>query len=336
MEIDLSGNDSICWIRASPRLKDASIPAEEYHQLYRSLMVTVRKMYHICKLVHADLSEYNILYHQDSSSSTKSPTRETQIYNHLDAGDNLASTQRSKGTLYIIDVSQSVEHDHPSAYDFLRSDLKNVKRFFEGRGVRCLSLRRAFEFITQGVLHQHSEAVSAGEGDLLDAWIEEEGTRGDTAELDDNGETELEKYIAATKASEDSVFLNSFIPRNFNEVTNPEKILDAHSQREKETLIKAKMPKESSRVRFDNVPKQEQETDEESEGEDEDAVEDEAGTEEEQTGDAKNVFQERKPRGHRHEDRETKKVCVILIIHMVISNVLILVLISSNRSVRRL
>ena len=31
-----------------------------------------------------------------------------------------------KGTAYIIDVSQSVEHDHPHALDFLRKDCTNV------------------------------------------------------------------------------------------------------------------------------------------------------------------------------------------------------------------
>ena len=31
-----------------------------------------------------------------------------------------------EGTLYVIDVSQSVEHDHPHALEFLRKDCTNV------------------------------------------------------------------------------------------------------------------------------------------------------------------------------------------------------------------
>ena len=41
----------------------------------------MREMYQECKLIHADLSEYNLLYYTD--------------------------------LIYVIDVSQSIEHDHP-------------------------------------------------------------------------------------------------------------------------------------------------------------------------------------------------------------------------------
>lgn len=49
--------------RASPRLKDAELPADgdALEKLYLELVATVRIIYQQCKLVHADLSEYNIL-----------------------------------------------------------------------------------------------------------------------------------------------------------------------------------------------------------------------------------------------------------------------------------
>ena len=78
----------------------------------------VCKIYHECKLVHADLSEYNILYHDSH--------------------------------LYIIDVSQSVKHDHPHAFDFLRNDAKNVEEYFRRREVETLGLE-GFEFVTREV-----------------------------------------------------------------------------------------------------------------------------------------------------------------------------------------
>lgn len=62
--------------------------------------------------MHADLSEYNILYH--------------------------------KGILYIIDVSQSVEHDHPHALDFLRSDCLNITDFFAKRGVPVMTSKARY------------------------------------------------------------------------------------------------------------------------------------------------------------------------------------------------
>lgn len=107
---------------ASPRLKDAdelisSHPNPDlWSVLYRELLSSVRRMYQDCRLVHADLSEYNILYHE--------------------------------GHLWVIDVSQSVEHDHPRAFDFLRADLGHVDEYFAKRGVRTLGLRRSFEFVT--------------------------------------------------------------------------------------------------------------------------------------------------------------------------------------------
>ena len=52
------------------------------------MVVMVRALYQRCRLVHADLSKYNVLVHN--------------------------------GELYCIDVSQSVELDHPRAFDFLR------------------------------------------------------------------------------------------------------------------------------------------------------------------------------------------------------------------------
>ena len=48
--------------RASPRLKDAEIPADRIRDLYVELLVILRTMFARCKLVHADFSEYNILF----------------------------------------------------------------------------------------------------------------------------------------------------------------------------------------------------------------------------------------------------------------------------------
>ncbi|RUO96953.1 RIO1 family-domain-containing protein [Jimgerdemannia flammicorona] len=46
---------------AYPRLKDAQIDDDKYPDLYYQLVKNMRTMYHECRLVHADLSEYNIL-----------------------------------------------------------------------------------------------------------------------------------------------------------------------------------------------------------------------------------------------------------------------------------
>ncbi|THH20099.1 hypothetical protein EW146_g1176 [Bondarzewia mesenterica] len=258
---------------ASPRLKDAEIDKSVYPSLYEELVLNVRKLFHQCKLVHADLSEYNILYHA--------------------------------GHLYIIDVSQSVEHDHPSAFDFLRSDIKNVEDFFREDGRSRLDAEDEGE---------------EGDATVLRRWLRE-------APAEEEGPTE-------------EVFRQSYIPRTLSEVYNPERDVAAVLRGEGGTLIYAdtiglvkptpepqpspppvpeyeeREEKEEGRVRavrFDDggpeaeVSEEEEEGAEEQEqdGEDEDEDED---VEEEDVDRARGVIHDRPPRGHRHEDREAKKI----------------------------
>lgn len=104
----------------APRLKDVELEGEDierrWKSLYFQLVGYMRILYRKCRLVHADLSEYNVLYHEDK--------------------------------LWIIDVSQSVEHDHPRSLEFLRMDIKNVSDFFKRKGVNILLEKSLFEFIT--------------------------------------------------------------------------------------------------------------------------------------------------------------------------------------------
>ncbi|KAH7066524.1 RIO1 family-domain-containing protein [Paraphoma chrysanthemicola] len=109
--------------KAAPRLKDVrfeGLTNEEedakWRDLYIEMLTYMRVMYQTCRLVHADLSEYNVLYHE--------------------------------GKQWIIDVSQAVEHDHPRSLEFLRMDIKNISDFFQSRNVETLSERRAFAFVT--------------------------------------------------------------------------------------------------------------------------------------------------------------------------------------------
>ena len=99
---------------AAPRLKDANLPMTRLRQAYAEIVMIVRNLYQKCRLVHADLSEYNILVHQ--------------------------------GQLFIIDVSQSVELDHPRAFDFLREDVSHVNDYFRRQSIPVLTNRELFDF----------------------------------------------------------------------------------------------------------------------------------------------------------------------------------------------
>eukprot|EP00730_Choanoeca_flexa_P007209 TRINITY_DN12296_c0_g4_i2.p1 TRINITY_DN12296_c0_g4~~TRINITY_DN12296_c0_g4_i2.p1 ORF type:complete len:623 (+),score=135.66 TRINITY_DN12296_c0_g4_i2:251-1870(+) len=100
----------------SPRLKDATFSKKKAKTLYHSCITLMRQMYQTCKLVHGDLSEYNMLYHQ--------------------------------GSIIIIDVSQAVEQSHPHALEFLRRDCANVNDFFKRHDVGVMEVRDLFDFIT--------------------------------------------------------------------------------------------------------------------------------------------------------------------------------------------
>ena len=54
-----------------------------------------------------------------------------------------------QGRLYVIDVSQSVEYDHPNALEFLRKDCINVNNYFRRRlAVSAMTGKGLFDFIT--------------------------------------------------------------------------------------------------------------------------------------------------------------------------------------------
>ncbi|KAI8337063.1 RIO1 family-domain-containing protein [Chlamydoabsidia padenii] len=156
---------------AYPRLKDAQIETSRYPKLYYQLIKNVRTMYQVCRLVHADLSEYNILYHSR--------------------------------TLYIIDVSQSVEHDHPHASDFLRKDLANVTDYFSKKGVRVMSLMDLFQFVT--------DSSFGNEEQVVDDALEK-------IQIKMNADPEKER-----NTREEDIFMKSYIPQTLNEVIDVER-----------------------------------------------------------------------------------------------------------------
>lgn len=85
----------------APLLKE--IPSlDNPYEIYEQIINFMAKSYKRAKLVHADLSEYNVM-----------------IWN---------------GKPFIIDVSQAVPVTHPLAEEFLKRDVENINRFFLRKG----------------------------------------------------------------------------------------------------------------------------------------------------------------------------------------------------------
>eukprot|EP01125_Pyxidicula_operculata_P007591 TRINITY_DN2578_c0_g1_i1.p1 TRINITY_DN2578_c0_g1~~TRINITY_DN2578_c0_g1_i1.p1 ORF type:complete len:754 (+),score=275.98 TRINITY_DN2578_c0_g1_i1:50-2263(+) len=169
----------------APRLKDVELDLEQFGKCYLQCVKMMRRIYHRCRLVHADFSEYNILYF--------------------------------KGRCYVIDVSQSVEHDHPNALKFLRQDCLAITTFFAKKGVLTMTLRELFDFITD---------ITISENDI-DSY------------LDTMQETITQRPIkSVAELIDDKVFLESFIPRTLNDVSKPSRDIAKIIDQENEDEIK--------------------------------------------------------------------------------------------------
>lgn len=219
-------------------------------------------------------------------------------------------------------------------------------------GVRCLGIRRCFEFVI-------SERLGSGQQDddpavelkrLLSEELSESPAVGEEGEgalgpgtkstgADATPSTSNVQSSSSNKAHEDSVFMQSYIPRSLNEVYDPERDVEAVLRGERKQLIyadsiglvdssasaltnavsspssrpdpKRSEEKKTSKVRFGGeVPGGSDEGEGTSEGTsgDEDEEGEEASESEDEDGDETKPFEERRPRGHRHEDREEKKV----------------------------
>lgn len=201
---------------AAPRLKDAKFNDEKAREIYLQIVKIMRKMYQQCKLVHGDLSEYNLLYH--------------------------------KGNLWVIDVSQSVEHDHPNASEFLRKDCSNIHDFFRKRNVDVMSIRDLFDFITRSNLNIPGKHVNCHDQSTSSSDDEQNshktGNMAKFNEIDREMDAYLEFYqrFRAEESEDerkikDAVFSKSFIPRNLNEVLNVQKDAELVHNGGAETLI---------------------------------------------------------------------------------------------------
>lgn len=82
--------------RPAPKLKEVQLDEADLIGAYDEVCEGMKSMYTKANLIHADLSEYNILWHPKERKC------------------------------YFIDVSQSVEPSHENAFKFLYRDCQNI------------------------------------------------------------------------------------------------------------------------------------------------------------------------------------------------------------------
>ena len=70
--------------------------------------------------------------------------------------------------VFVIDVLQSVESDHPSALDFLRKDVANVTDYFrKTRGLSVMPTRQLFDFVTSAVIEDTKKYESQALDEIM-------------------------------------------------------------------------------------------------------------------------------------------------------------------------
>src|SRR5690348_9252785 len=109
--MDFIGKEGVPKGVPAPHLRD--VPLQTPKLWYDKILEMLQVLYEKAKLVHGDVSEYNILV--------------------------------PDGYPVLIDFAQAVTVEHPEAREFLKRDVENVNNYFKGLNVRPRSFERLFK-----------------------------------------------------------------------------------------------------------------------------------------------------------------------------------------------
>ncbi|KAF7863053.1 hypothetical protein EAF04_007136 [Stromatinia cepivora] len=204
------------------------------------------------------------------------------------------TTKKAK-KIFIIDVSQSVEHDHPRSLEFLRMDIKNVSDFFKRKNVEVLSEQTIYQFIT----FHDGPTQEPGLSEALEKLLIERPEEAVTEEA------------VAQREVENEVFRQQYIPQTLEQVYDFERDAEKVGKGERGDLVYRnllaadKMPMSSGNEADaedtvgDGTSQASDDDEEEEEG-------DEDGEDGDDDDDEKR-FEKGTPRGKRFEDKDAKR-----------------------------
>jgi serine/threonine-protein kinase RIO1 len=195
----LGGNDG--W--PCPQLREVTMSSStKWTHLYCQCMVAVRRLYHCARLVHADLSEYNILL---CPSHLLFSSRHEDPINKIQQKEEVGPTTTDEGELQIalIDFGQAVHISHPSAAMYLERDLIRLQQFFSACTAQVLNLDDSRNFI----LSPCEDASLSLEEDFImyddDVDPDKSQQHVETNEMLSSDAAENEKCISNNKTLED-------------------------------------------------------------------------------------------------------------------------------------
>ena len=139
--------------------------SKRWRHLYFHTLISIRQLYHCGRLVHSDLSEYNILLcpadalrnERTAADDEKMPAKKVVS---LATSDELA--------IAFIDFGQAVDVKHPLSQELLRRDIEKITSFFKRCGSKTIKEETAYKFVTDPLEFKHAVTIyddkgSAGE-----------------------------------------------------------------------------------------------------------------------------------------------------------------------------
>ncbi|GMM35042.1 protein kinase [Saccharomycopsis crataegensis] len=262
----------------APRLKDYEFKSDQQiFDIYQQILVNMRLMYQKCRLVHADLSEYNLIMYKD-------------------------------GEIYIIDVSQSVEPNHPMALDFLRMDIKNINDYFQKKKKIDVFLEKEiFKFVIEDF-----DVLVKDFGDSEGPKEVEKDNSSDYKKENQYNAEGLMKLVGNLKLKldeedekQDEIFRNLHLMRDLNSLEEQ----DFKRFREGKIDVFKTMVVDH-RANKQKIAESKEADEEEVEDEEEEDEEDNDEDDEDEEDDEEDEFEETEKtlKGKKHEDKDEKKL----------------------------
>jgi len=131
--------------------KNIKVGSDIWLSFFLQLMVSVKRIYHCAELVHADLSEFNVLVvrNVDANGDDDEGSQDAGCGN-----GNRREMPMGKNRIVVIDFATGVPVGHERAEEFLKKDIGNVRTFFykmlfgHGEG-DFVSVERLLEFVKE-------------------------------------------------------------------------------------------------------------------------------------------------------------------------------------------
>ena len=138
------------WPATQLREVELKRTSKRWRVLYIQCLAAIRRLYHCANLIHADLSEYNILVCPMS-----------QVENAM----NKSEEAKDDLQIVLIDFGQAVELKHPDAMDLLKRDLSMVNAFFKKQDMKTLTEDESLNFVIEDFIPSEEEEEKDEEAD---------------------------------------------------------------------------------------------------------------------------------------------------------------------------